>query len=162
MNLLLPHVSHILELIQRCLADSERTDAIHKAGVGLIGDLADTFPEGQIKQLLLSEWISTELRTKQRASPEVRKTIRWAREVSCAPQLPVPPRLTKTQIGGQARHSVDSRRPQPLISFPLYDLTLFLAFRLSERRAFPSLYCFRYSNFTVIDSHSEGGTISHM
>ncbi|TCD60502.1 karyopherin beta [Steccherinum ochraceum] len=79
-TLLLPHVPHILELIQRSLADTERTDAVHKASIGLIGDLADTFSEGQIKQLLLAEWISNELRQKQRAAPETRKTIRWARD----------------------------------------------------------------------------------
>lgn len=81
MALLLPHVPHILELVQRCLADSEKTETIHKLSVGLIGDLADTFSAGQIKDILLAEWISNELRAKQRASPETRKTIRWAREV---------------------------------------------------------------------------------
>ncbi|THH30317.1 hypothetical protein EUX98_g3876 [Antrodiella citrinella] len=80
-TLLLAYVPNILELIQRCLADTEKTDAVHKASIGLIGDLADTFPEGQIKQYLLAEWISAELRMKQRASGEVRKTIRWTREV---------------------------------------------------------------------------------
>ena len=80
-TLLLPHVPAMLELIQFCLSDSERTDVVHKASIGLIGDLADTFPEGQIKQLLLAEWINNELRAKQRAAAETRKTIRWAREV---------------------------------------------------------------------------------
>ncbi|KAH8084890.1 ARM repeat-containing protein [Cristinia sonorae] len=80
-TLLIAHVPHILELVQRTLADTEKTDAVHKAAVGLIGDLADTFPEGQIKQYLLAEWINSELRPKQRAAADTRKTIRWAREV---------------------------------------------------------------------------------
>lgn len=48
---------------------------------GLIGDLADCFPEGSIKQLLLSGWIASELRAKQRMPDETKRTMRWAREV---------------------------------------------------------------------------------
>ncbi|KAI8972612.1 ARM repeat-containing protein [Trametes punicea] len=80
-DLLLPHVPSILELIQRCLADSERTENTIKLAVGLIGDLADAFPNGQIKQYLLSDWIASELRMKSRVSPETKKTVRWAREM---------------------------------------------------------------------------------
>lgn len=80
-GLLLPHVQSMLDLCQRCLADSERTDATVKLAVGLIGDLADTFPNGEIKQLLLAEWVASELRTRSRVTPELKKMIRWAREV---------------------------------------------------------------------------------
>ena len=82
-SLLLPHVATILELIQRCLADSDRTESTVRLAVGLIGDLADSFPKGEIKQLLLVEWIATELRAKGRGqSPETKRTIKWARDVS--------------------------------------------------------------------------------
>ncbi|KAI0351594.1 ARM repeat-containing protein [Trametes cingulata] len=80
-ELLLPHVPSMLELCQRCLADSERTENTIKLAVGLIGDLADAFPNGQIKQYLLAEWIASELRMKSRVSPETKKTVRWAREM---------------------------------------------------------------------------------
>ncbi|CDO70451.1 hypothetical protein BN946_scf184999.g92 [Trametes cinnabarina] len=80
-DLLLPHVPSMLELVQRCLADSERTENTIKLAVGLLGDLADAFPNGQIKQLLLAEWIANELRMKSRVSPETKKTVRWAREM---------------------------------------------------------------------------------
>lgn len=53
-----------------------------KLSLGLIGDLADTFPDGQIKQVLLAEWIMGELRSKGRYSAEIKRTLRWAREVS--------------------------------------------------------------------------------
>lgn len=49
---------------------------------GLLGDLADTFPQGQIKQYLLSPWIANELRSKFKMPGETKKTMRWAREVS--------------------------------------------------------------------------------
>ena len=80
--LLLPHVQAILELVQRSLADEERSDNSVKLSLGLIGDLADAFPAGQIKQHLLSEWVAQALRSKGRFSAEAKKTLRWAREVS--------------------------------------------------------------------------------
>ncbi|PCH43053.1 ARM repeat-containing protein [Wolfiporia cocos MD-104 SS10] len=80
-GLLLPHAQGVLEVVQRALADSERTDSTVRLAIGLVGDLADCFPDGQIKQLLLSEWVMSELRTKGRMPPETKKTLRWAREM---------------------------------------------------------------------------------
>lgn len=81
MLLLLPYVQNILELVQRCLSDSERTDSSVRLALGLVGDLADSFSDGQIKQLLLQEWLASELRQKGRMPAETKKTLRWAREV---------------------------------------------------------------------------------
>lgn len=80
-EMLLPHSSNILELIQRCLADDDRSETTVKLCFGLLGDLADCFPNGQLKQLLLSEWIASDLRNKRGMSPDTKKTMRWAREV---------------------------------------------------------------------------------
>ncbi|KIK64912.1 hypothetical protein GYMLUDRAFT_240267 [Collybiopsis luxurians FD-317 M1] len=80
-NLLLPHAANILELIQRCLSDDERTESLVKLCYGLLGDLADSFPGGQLKQLLLQPWVVTELKARHRMSPETKKTMRWAREM---------------------------------------------------------------------------------
>ncbi|KXN87571.1 Importin subunit beta-1 [Leucoagaricus sp. SymC.cos] len=79
--LLFNHVVSILDLIQRCLKDEDRTDATMRLSYGLLGDLADTFPQGQIKQYLLSPWIANELRAKFKMPGETKKTMRWAREV---------------------------------------------------------------------------------
>ena len=73
----------ILDLVNRCVADEERTDALMRLAYGLIGDLADCFPNGEIKQLLLANWIAAEFRTRHRMPDETKKTLRWAREV-CA------------------------------------------------------------------------------
>jgi len=78
---LLPHIPAILELIQRCLADEERTDAVVKLSFGLLGDAADCFPNGQIKSLLLTDWIANILRSKLRMSSDIKQTMRWAREM---------------------------------------------------------------------------------
>lgn len=53
-----------------------------KSAFGLLGDLADSFPNGQIKQLLLQEWITSELRNRRGMTSEVKKTMRWAKEAS--------------------------------------------------------------------------------
>ena len=81
-NLLLPYVPHILELVQRCLADEEKPETVVRLSMGLIGDLADAFASGQIKHLLLAEWLVQALRSKTRVSTDTKRTIRWAREVS--------------------------------------------------------------------------------
>ena len=81
MTLLLPHAQSILELIQRCLSDDDRTDPVVKLSYGLLGDLADCFRNGELKQLLLTEWIASEMRSKIRMASETKKTMRWAREV---------------------------------------------------------------------------------
>lgn len=83
-DLLLPHSPNILELIQRCLGDDERSETTVKLCFGLLGDLADAFPNGQLKQLLLAEWIASDLRNKRGMTAETKKTMRWAREVRTA------------------------------------------------------------------------------
>ncbi|KNZ75553.1 Importin subunit beta-1 [Termitomyces sp. J132] len=80
-GILLPYAQDILTLIQRCLADEERTDSLVRLCYGLLGDLADSFPGGQLKQILLHPWIASELRSKNRMPPETKKTMRWAREM---------------------------------------------------------------------------------
>ncbi|TDL26856.1 ARM repeat-containing protein [Rickenella mellea] len=79
--LLLPHVPSILELIQRSLADEDRPESVVKLCLGLVGDLADAFPGGQIKQYLLAEWLASALRSKARLSSDAKQTLRWAREM---------------------------------------------------------------------------------
>jgi len=80
-SLLIPHSQNVLELVHRCLADDERTDSIMRLCYGLIGDLADCFPNGQLRQLLLASWIASELRSRHRMPDETKKAMRWAREM---------------------------------------------------------------------------------
>lgn len=82
-GLLLPHTRHILELVQTVLADSETGEALEKLAFGVIGDIADAFPNGEAKEFLLVDWLGAALSTKGRYTPETKKTIRWAREVCC-------------------------------------------------------------------------------
>ncbi|KIY48517.1 ARM repeat-containing protein [Fistulina hepatica ATCC 64428] len=86
-NQLIPYAENMLNLIRKCFYDEERTDTGLKLAYGLLGDLADCFPQGQIKHILLASWIAQELRTKQRMSAETKKTLRWAREAVKAATL---------------------------------------------------------------------------
>ncbi|KAE9403750.1 ARM repeat-containing protein [Gymnopus androsaceus JB14] len=80
-QLLMAHAPSILQLVQVCLADEERTESVVKLCYGLIGDLADSFPGGQLKQLFLQPWVVSELKARHRMTPDVKKTMRWAREM---------------------------------------------------------------------------------
>jgi len=79
-GLLLPYVPSVLELVQKAIADDERTESSFKLALGLIGDLSEIFPNGEIRNLLLAEWIASVLRNKHRVSPETKKTLRWVRK----------------------------------------------------------------------------------
>lgn len=82
-----------------------------KLCIGLIGDLADAFPDGQIKQFLLAEWIMTELRTKGRMPSETRKTLRWAREVCLLKPLFIScPAYVESCLDGEASYCIETPR----------------------------------------------------
>ena len=84
-QVLLSHVNSIFTFLHLCLTDQDRTEYILKSSIGLIGDLAEAFPNGQLKEALGSAWISDILkqgRTKNSGGPETRKVAKWAKEVS--------------------------------------------------------------------------------
>ena len=62
--------------------DEDKTDATMRLSYGILGDLACTFPHGQITQQLSAQWITTELRSKSKMPGETKKISKWAREVS--------------------------------------------------------------------------------
>ncbi|KAJ8074787.1 karyopherin Kap95 [Marasmius tenuissimus] len=80
-QLLVSYAPGIMDLIHRCLADDERSDSLAKLCYGLLGDLADAFPGGQLKQLFLQNWVASELKSRVRMSADAKKTMRWAREM---------------------------------------------------------------------------------
>ena len=72
----------MLGLCARALNDEERPDTIIRAAFGLIGDLADLYPKGQIKPLLQEGWVSSALQQKPKgAPPETKRVLKYAREV---------------------------------------------------------------------------------
>ena len=80
-SLILPHAQAIIDICQRAMADQDRTDSTARLVFGIIGDLAAAFPNGEIKQALLTEWVATELRNRRYPST-TRSVQRYAREAS--------------------------------------------------------------------------------
>lgn len=78
-----PHVAGIFDFLQVVHKDPEKTDALNRAMIGLIGDLAETFPKGQLKPLLRSEWVTEclkQARAKSANSQATKEVARWATE----------------------------------------------------------------------------------
>lgn len=80
---LLPHIANVFGFINFCLMDENRTEAILRSSVGLLGDMAETFPNGQLRAQLQSEWVTTAVKTCRNRSPsaESKATAKWAKEV---------------------------------------------------------------------------------
>ncbi|KAI0270716.1 karyopherin Kap95 [Gloeopeniophorella convolvens] len=80
-QLLVSHAPAILELVQKVLADENSGEPLDKLAYGAIGDLADAFPGGELKPLLLAEWIAQSLVSKKGYDKETKTTVKWAREM---------------------------------------------------------------------------------
>ncbi|TPX54888.1 hypothetical protein SeMB42_g00081 [Synchytrium endobioticum] len=82
-DLLSPSVQHIFGFLQICAQDEERTEALTRCVIGLLGDLADAFPAGSLKPLLQAEWVEQLLKSvkQSRASAATKEVAKWAREI---------------------------------------------------------------------------------
>lgn len=74
----------ILDLVQRRLAEGERTDSSLRHSYGLIGDIADCFPQGQIEQVLLQNCVTTASTRNRGCRRETKEPMRWAHDVRFA------------------------------------------------------------------------------
>lgn len=82
-TILLPYISPIFEFLHLILTDQERTETILRSAIGLIGDLAECFSKGELKEVLSSGWVTECLkngRTKM-GGPETKRVAKWAKEV---------------------------------------------------------------------------------
>ncbi|KAF9325333.1 karyopherin beta [Linnemannia elongata] len=83
-NLLAPHLPHLFEFMSTVYNDPERSDALLRSICGLLGDLAESFPGGDIKNLLMSEWVVQclkEGRSSRQNSVTTKEVARWAKEM---------------------------------------------------------------------------------
>ncbi|KAH8105806.1 armadillo-type protein [Phellopilus nigrolimitatus] len=110
-QLLFPHIQLMLKLVKQFLADEERPESV-RLSLGLVGDLADAFPNGEIKQLLLAEWLAQMLRAKIRLSSDTKKTLRWycAKFVLCLAENQV-----RTNVGEAPGMRGTTERKQALV-----------------------------------------------
>ncbi|KAL8789954.1 MAG: hypothetical protein Q9213_000840 [Squamulea squamosa] len=82
-NSLRPHVDSIFKFLQLIAQDSNRSEALLRAAMGVIGDLAEAFPNGEYGEAFRSEWVAQlirDVRSSQEYAPRTKDTARWARE----------------------------------------------------------------------------------
>ncbi|RDL41093.1 Importin beta-1 subunit [Venustampulla echinocandica] len=89
--LLSPYVESIFSLLNIVYLDPNRSDALMRSSMGVIGDLADSFPNGEFSAFYRADWLTAMIKeTRQNREFQARTidTARWARE------------QVKRQIGG--------------------------------------------------------------
>ncbi|KAJ1886481.1 karyopherin Kap95, partial [Kickxella alabastrina] len=82
-QLILPQVQNILNFMNVVYSDQTRSEDVTKAMIGLLGDLADAFANGGIRDYVRADWIQ-DLIKEGRANPRgssIREVSRWAREM---------------------------------------------------------------------------------
>ncbi|KAG0330648.1 karyopherin beta, partial [Podila humilis] len=82
-EMLMPHLTHVFDFLAIVFNEMDDSETLLRSVIGLIGDLAGSFPGGQIKSLLQSPWVATCLKEgRGRGQPGVTKEVaRWAKEM---------------------------------------------------------------------------------
>ncbi|KAF2199381.1 importin subunit beta-1 [Delitschia confertaspora ATCC 74209] len=90
-QLMTPYIGSIFELLKVIHEDTNRTEALMRSSCGVIGDIADAFPNGEFRDFFRHDFL-TAMTRETRANADflsrTRDTARWARE------------QIKRQIGG--------------------------------------------------------------
>jgi len=84
-ELLQPHIEAIFQLIAIVAQDGNtyRSEHLFRSTMGVIGDLADTFPRGEHVNFFRQDWILAmikDVRTNKEFSEQTRTTARYAKE----------------------------------------------------------------------------------
>ena len=80
-DVLLPYVQPMFEFLRLLFMDDERSEAVTRGAVGLIGDLADAL-KGRIRELLAQDWVESFLkvaRGKRGMSASTKEVAKWAK-----------------------------------------------------------------------------------
>lgn len=79
-----PFVESIFTFLQSISTDAgaERTEALLRSAVGLLGDVCNAFPSGELKPMLTAPWIPDLIKEARSRSfgQETRRTAAWTRE----------------------------------------------------------------------------------
>ncbi|KAG5984451.1 hypothetical protein E4U55_004795 [Claviceps digitariae] len=92
-QLLQQYVPTIFNLLAQIANDTLRSESLMRASMGVIGDLADAYPNGELVEAFRQDWITAmikETKTNRDFASRTIETARWARE------------QVKRQIGGTA------------------------------------------------------------
>ncbi|KUI64596.1 Importin subunit beta-1 [Cytospora mali] len=77
------YVASIFELLHVIANDMNRSEALMRASMGVIGDLADAYPNGELVEAFRQDWVTAmikETRSNREYLPRTIETARWARE----------------------------------------------------------------------------------
>ncbi|KHJ35862.1 putative importin beta-1 subunit [Erysiphe necator] len=78
-----PYVEPIFSLLNIIATDQNKSDALMRSTMGIIGDLVDAFPHGEFAPLFRVDWLTQmikETRQNRDFQPRTIETARWARE----------------------------------------------------------------------------------
>ncbi|RYC56099.1 hypothetical protein CHU98_g10112 [Xylaria longipes] len=78
-----PYVQSIFQLLNIIAQDMNRSESLMRSAMGVIGDLADAYPNGQLADAFRQDWLSVmikETRTNREFQSRTIETARWARE----------------------------------------------------------------------------------
>lgn len=87
-----PFVQSIFQMLNIISQDMNRSEALMRSSMGVIGDLADAYPGGELVDMFRSDWLTAmirETKTNSEFQGRTKDTARWARE------------QVKRQVGGQ-------------------------------------------------------------
>ncbi|KAL2220824.1 importin beta-1 subunit [Thermoascus aurantiacus ATCC 26904] len=78
-----PYVDSIFQLLHLISQDPSRSEGLMRASMGVLGDLADAFPNGEFAAYFRNDWVTSlvrETRTNREYSSRTIDTARWTRE----------------------------------------------------------------------------------
>ncbi|KAI1211934.1 ARM repeat-containing protein [Annulohypoxylon truncatum] len=82
-QVLQPYVQSIFQLLNIISQDMNRSESLMRSSMGVIGDLADAFPHGELAEAFRQDWLTAmikETKTNREFQPRTLDTARWARE----------------------------------------------------------------------------------
>ncbi|KAI9172271.1 Importin subunit beta-1 [Paramyrothecium foliicola] len=77
------YVQSIFQALGIIGSDQNRSESLMRAAMGVIGDLADAFPNGELVDAFRQDWLTAmikETKTNREFAPRTIETARWARE----------------------------------------------------------------------------------
>ncbi|PKY09158.1 ARM repeat-containing protein [Aspergillus campestris IBT 28561] len=78
-----PFIESIFQLLHLISQDPTRSEGLMRASMGVIGDLAESFPNGEFANFFRNDWVTSlvrETRMSREFGPRTIDTARWARE----------------------------------------------------------------------------------
>ncbi|KAL1304326.1 hypothetical protein AAFC00_000728 [Neodothiora populina] len=82
-QLVAPYANSIFELLHTVYLDPNRSEALLRTCMGVIGDLSEAFPNGEYSQYFRADWLTAmarDVRANKEFSQRTQDTARWARE----------------------------------------------------------------------------------